>query len=446
MRILPLMIAVIAAIVAAAGSVLMLRQPQSRPPVAPVNALPSQPAPLPPAPRPEKIATSETKPPVPRELTEKLGPFLEALWTDAQAQTISRATFDRAFAGLELDPDILDKLASQPELVQAAWDYVGIRVSETRIANGQAMLAQHSELLAEVERRHGIERHVLIAIWGMESNYGAMQGSNGIVRSLTTLAIGDPRRPQFWRSELLKALAILERGDIAPEKMTGSWAGAMGHMQFMPSSFLTHAVDHDGDGRRDIWTSIPDALASAGNYLAKARWRTGEPWGFEVALPDGFDFALAAPGVTRSAFEWLAAGIAAPPGRELPASQAPLSLLLPAGARGPAFLVTPNFRAILSYNNAVPYALAVGHLADRISGGPPIQGFWPTDDPPLDRGGREELQRRLAGLGHDVGSVDGVIGTQTRNAVRTFQIQAGLPPDGYAGQGLLRRLKEATAK
>jgi membrane-bound lytic murein transglycosylase B len=217
-------------------------------------------------------------------------------------------------------------------------------------------------------------------------------------------------------------------------------------MQFMPSSFLAHAVDHDGDGRRDIWGSVPDALASAANYLKKSKWRPGEPWGFEVALADGFDFGLAAPGIARTTIDWLAAGVRPVAGQTLPNSQSPLSLLLPAGARGPAFLVTANFRAILSYNNAVPYALAVGHLADRINGGPPIAGFWPTDDPPLDKGGRAELQRRLSALGHDTGASDGVIGTQTRNAVRAFQKQAGLPEDGYAGQSLLKQLRSASTR
>lgn len=384
--------------------------------------------------------------PLEQDVSEKVAGFLRGLWPEAAQQKISRALFDRAFDGVTLDPDIIEKLQNQPELVSAPWDYIGLRVSDSRIANGREQLARHASLLAELETRYGVDRHVIVAIWGMESNYGAMQGTNNIIRSLTTLAVGDGRRPQFWRAELLRALQILERGDIAPANMTGSWAGAMGHMQFMPSSFLAHAVDHDGDGRRDIWVSVPDALASAANYLRKAKWQPSTPWGFEVVVREGFDYRLAAPDVSRLAIDWLAQGIAAPPGQRLPEVQGQLSLVLPAGARGPAFLVTANFRALLSYNNAVPYALAVGHLADRLAGSAPIAGFWPTDDPPLDRAGREELQQRLSALGHPVGPSDGVIGTQTRNAVRAFQRQAGLPEDGYASQSLLKRLRDMVSK
>ncbi len=394
----------------------------------------------------EAVAQSPAAPPVSPELVEKSAIFLSGLRADALRQKISEATFDRAFAGFTLDPDVLDKLENQPELVAAPWDYIGRRVSETRIAAGQAMLAEHATLLADLERTYGVDRHVILAIWGMETNYGGFQGTYGIVRALATLSIADLRRPHFWRGELLKALAILERGDVTPERMTGSWAGAMGHVQFLPSSYLLDAVDHDGDGRRDIWGSIPDALASAANYLKRRKWRAGEPWGVEVSLPEQFDYGLSAPTITRTPAEWQAAGLALPGGRPWPGIEGPLSLLLPAGARGPAFLVTGNFRAILAYNNAVPYALSVGHLADRIAGGPPIAGYWPTDDAPLDRQGREELQRLLAALGFDVGAPDGVIGTQTRAAVRAFQKSAGLPEDGHAGSLLLRRLKEATPR
>ncbi len=389
-------------------------------------------------------AQSSANPSLSPGQAEKQAFFLGALRGDALRQKISEATFDRAFAGFTIDPDVLDKLEHQPELVSSPWDYIGRRVSETRVAAGQALLVEHAALLADIERAYGVDRHVILAIWGMETNYGGFQGGYIIVRSLATLAIADPRRPQFWRSELLKALAILERGDVTPERMTGSWAGAMGHVQFLPSSYLLDAVDHDGDGRRDIWGSIPDALASAANYLKRRKWRSGEVWGFEVVMPEPFDYALSAPAIARTSADWQAAGLTLPGGRSWPNAEGPLALLLPAGARGPAFLVTGNFRAILAYNNAVPYALSVGHLADRIAGGPPIAGFWPTDDAPLDKQGREELQRLLASLGFDVGVPDGVIGTQTRAAVRAYQKRAGLPEDGHAGTLLLRRLKEAT--
>lgn len=391
-------------------------------------------------------AQSPPLPPVSPELVEKGAVFLSGLRVEAARQKISEATFDRAFAGFSIDPDVIDKLENQPELVSSPWDYIGRRVSEARISAGRAMLAEHAALVADLERIYGVDRHVVLAIWGMETNYGGFQGGYGIVRSLATLSIADPRRPQLWRSELLKALSILERGDVTPERMTGSWAGAMGHVQFLPSSYLLDAIDHDGDGRRDIWGSVPDALASAANYLKRRKWRPGETWGFEVVLSEPFDYALSAPTITRTAAEWQAAGVMALSGRPWPSVEGPLSLLLPAGARGPAFLVTGNFRAILAYNNAVPYALSVGHLADRIAGAQPIAGFWPTDDAPLDRQGREELQRLLAANGFDVGVPDGVIGTQTRAAVRAFQKRAGLPEDGHAGSLLLRRLKEATPR
>ncbi len=224
--------------------------------------------------------------------------------------------------------------------------------------------------------------------------------------------------------------------------MTGSWAGAMGHTQFMPTSYIAHAVDFDADGRRDIWGSVGDALASTANYLKASGWQTGEPWAAEVVLPAGFDLALSGQSTLKSVADWEALGLAAPGGSQLPKSASPASLSLPAGLRGPAFLVFPNFRAILKYNNAVPYALAVGHIADRIAGGPSIAGVWPTDDPPLGRTAREDLQRRLAALGYEIGPVDGVIGAGTRTAIRKFQEKAGLPPDGWAGERLLERVKQ----
>ena len=391
-------------------------------------------------------AQSPTVPPPSPEQSEKQALFLAALRVDALRQKISEATFDRAFAGFSIDPDVIDKLENQPELVSSPWDYIGRRVSEARISAGQAMLVEHAALLADLERIYGVDRHVILAIWGMETNYGGFQGGYAIVRALATLSMSDLRRPQFWRGELLKALSILERGDVTADRMTGSWAGAMGHVQFLPSSYLLDSVDHDGDGRRDIWASIPDALASAANYLKRRKWRADETWGFEVVVPEPFDYALSAPTISRNLADWQAAGLALPGGRPWPRSEGPLTLLLPAGARGPAFLVTGNFRAILAYNNTVPYALSVGHLADRIAGGPPIAGFWPTDDAPLDKQGREELQRLLAALGFDVGVPDGVIGNQTRTAVRAYQKSAGLPEDGHAGSLLLRRLKEATPR
>ena len=378
------------------------------------------------------------------DLRAKLAGLAANLWPDAQRRGVLRETLERAFAGIEPDPEIFGLLENQPEHVAAPWDYMNRLVSDLRLENGRRKLAEHADTLAAIEHRYGVDRHVILAVWGIESSFGALPGTRPVIRSLAILAIGDPRRPQFWRSELLTALTILQRGDITPERMTGSWAGAMGHTQFMPSSYIAHAVDYDGDGRRDIWGSAADALASTANYLKVAGWTSGAAWGVEVVLPAGFDAALSAPGVVKSAAEWHVLGITVPAGRDWPTLGA-VSLVLPAGVRGPAFLVGQNFRAILRYNNAVAYALAVGHLADRFGGAGPIAALWPTDDPPLRKAAREDLQRRLAALGHDVGVADGMIGSQTRAAIRLWQRKAGLAEDGYAGTRLLERISQAPA-
>lgn len=263
-----------------------------------------------------------------------------------------------------------------------------------------------------------------------------------MIRSLTTLAIGDTRRPKFWRDELITALTILQRGDIAPERMTGSWAGAMGHTQFMPSSYVRLAVDYDRDGRRDIWASVSDALASTGNYLKASGWRPGQPATIQVTVGAGFDFALASPGTNFGSAQWRERGIAALPESAWPPTLGTdLSLILPAGANGPAFLVTANFRAILKYNNAVSYALAVAHLADRIAGKGALEGQWPTHDPPLKREQREELQRLIAAHGLAVGPIDGMLGAQSRAGIRAMQKRLSLPEDGWAGERLLEKIK-----
>lgn len=403
---------------------------------------------LPPASAPEdQVSTGPPAAPrpslVPEDMTARLSALATELWPDAERARVSRAVFDRALSGLTPDLRIFELMANQPEHVAAPWDYLARLASEARIDMARQLLAEHRALLDSLQSRYGVDKHIVLAIWGVESNFGTSAGDRHVIRSLATLAAGDARRPRFWRDELLGALRILERGDIAIERMTGSWAGAMGHTQFMPTSYLAYAVDQDGDGRRDIWQSIPDALGSTANFLKVSGWRTGEPWGTEVVLPAGFDYANARPGISKSASDWQALGVAPPLGRDLPVFGAPLSLLLPAGARGPAFLVSPSFRAILRYNNSVSYALAVGHLADRMRGGPIIAGLWPTDDPPLKRQDREELQKRLAAAGHDIATIDGVIGSGTRNAIRAFQLKAGLPEDGYAGEQLLDRLRKS---
>lgn len=376
---------------------------------------------------------------------ERLAALPEQLWPDALKIGVKRATFDAAFAHMKLDKKIFEQLANQPENVIAPWDYLSTMASDQRIETGQTKLREMDPALREIERQYGVDRHILVAIWGIESNFGAGGGDRPVIRSLATLTVGDARRAAFWRNELLAALVILDRGDIGLAEMKGSWAGAMGHTQFMPTSYLNSAVDFDGDGRRDIWHSATDALASSANYLRNAGWASGEPWGREVVLPKTFDYALTAPEVIKTAREWRDLGVTPANGATVP-DDVRASVIVPAGARGPAFLVTTNFSAILKYNNATPYALAVGHLADRIAGGAPVAGQWPKDEPLLTRSEREELQERLASLGLDPGGVDGIVGVATRAAIRTYQRQRGLPEDGYPGAALLAGLRQQAAR
>jgi membrane-bound lytic murein transglycosylase B len=281
---------------------------------------------------------------------------------------------------------------------------------------------------------------VLVAIWGIESAYGATLGTRPVIRSLATLAVEDTRRTNYWRRELLAALQILENRDAGPDELVGSWAGAIGHTQLMPTTYNRIAVDFDGDGRRDVWTSPADALASAARYLAVAGWRRDEPWGLEVALPQGFDFTYSSPTFTRPLGFWRGRGLTRPAGRSWPAAHSDLRLLLPAGAQGPAFLATHNFTVLLAYNNATAYALAVGHLADRLAGGPEISAPWP-EQKALAKSEREELQRRLHAQGFQAGSVDGIIGHLTRAAIRSYQRSRGLAEDGHPSLDLLERLR-----
>lgn len=377
------------------------------------------------------------------ETARRLDTFLATFRPDALAAGVKPATFDRMVAGLQPDLTIPPLLVSQPEHVFTPWDYLNRLVSDTRMATGRQKLAEYAALLADVEARHGVDRRVVVAIWGVESSFGTLRGTRSVVRSLATLAVADVRRPAFWRKELLTALQILDRGDISPEHMTGSWAGAMGHTQFMPTSYMAHAVDHDGDGRRDIWTSVPDALASTAAYLKRSGWKTGETWGTEVLLPAGFDYGRADPETARSPAEWQALGLDLPWGRDWPTDLPTATLLLPAGLHGPAFLVAANFKAILRYNNATAYALAVGHLSDRLAGRGALAALWPLDDPPLDRAGRIELQERLAAQGLEVGTIDGVIGASTRSAVRAWQKRQRMPEDGWPGVRLLDLLRSS---
>lgn len=402
--------------------------------------------PLPPSPTPAAPAAPPPLNPTSDPLVQPAQSFPD--WQNgfrAQALQagITAATFDRAFAGISPDLSVVNADRSQPEFSRPVWEYLEGAISPVRVRKGQALLNQNSELLQRIEQRYGVERQALVAVWGMESSFGQFQGDKSVIRSLATLAY-EGRRPEFAQSQLIAALQILQNGDIEPERMLGSWAGAMGQTQFIPTTYATHAVDFDGDGRRDIWNSTADALASTAYYLQSSGWQRGQPWGFEVQLAGGFDYTLADGALRKPVAEWLRLGLSLPVGTALPAGAENLSaaLLLPAGYRGPAFLVLDNFRAVLKYNNSSSYALAVSLLSQKLVGGDGIGGSWPRDDLPLTRSERMELQNLLSARGYDAGTPDGIIGANTRKAIRQAQQSFGEPADGYPTHGLLDNLRK----
>ncbi len=367
----------------------------------------------------------------------------------AEARGVPAATARDALKDLAPDPAVLPATKTQAEFVRPVWDYIDAAVTPEKIATGQAKLAEWAEVLGRIEAANGVDRHILVAFWGVESGYGSVLDDPKIVRpvipALATLACQDGSRAGFWRDELLGALTILGNGDADAARMTGSWAGAMGHTQFMPSAYLKHAVDFDGDGKRDIWRSVPDALASTANFLKSYGWRSGEGWGQEVSLPDGFDYRLADETTERSFSEWAALGLKPAGGKGFPeGAERRATLVVPAGARGPAFLLEPNFKVILRYNTALAYALTVAHLSDRLAGGPPFGRDWPRGDRMLTNDERIDLQTRLEALGHPTGGTDGKVGPKTRAAIRAFQSAHGLVPDGYAEASLLEKVRAAS--
>ncbi len=364
---------------------------------------------------------------------------LDGLRAPARAAGVSEATFALHTQGLQPDLSVIDKLNFQPEFKTPIWDYLAALVDDERVADGQARLTQHAEVLARVAQRYGVDPATVVAVWGVESNFGQSFGSAPLVQSLGTLSCLGRRQPYF-RTEFYAALRILQAGHIAPEQFKGSWAGAFGHTQFMPSTFERLAVDFDGDGRADLMNSTADALASTANFLAKAGWQSGLPWGFEVKLPPDLPTRGEGRRVKRPMSEWAARGLVRADGSPLPATGS-AGLMLPAGERGPAFLVTRNFDAIYSYNAAESYGLAIAHLADRLRGGGPFATPWPTDDPGLSRAERRELQTLLTARGHDIGAIDGMLGEKTRAAVRAEQQRLGMEPSGRAGQKLLKALR-----
>jgi lytic murein transglycosylase len=356
---------------------------------------------------------------------------LAGLRGGAQASGVDAATFDRATQGLTPNPDVLAMSEVQPEFKTPIWDYLAGLVDEERVSDGRAMMARYGQVLALAQSRFGVDQATITAVWGVESDYGRSFGTRPVVQSLATLTCGGGRRAGYFRSELFAALKIIQHGDIDPAQFNGSWAGAFGHTQFMPSTFLRVAVDLDGDGRRDLINSVPDALGSTAAYLRKGGWVTGEEWGYEVRLPEHYS-GLTGRARKEAMASWIARGFTRVDGQRLP-SGGTAGLLLPAGPTGPAFLVTRNFDAIYSYNAAESYALAISLLSDRLRGRHGLVAAWPTNDPGLSRAERREVQALLMRRGYDLdGKADGVIGTKTKPAISDFQGKAGLHPDGRA--------------
>jgi lytic murein transglycosylase len=364
---------------------------------------------------------------------------LSGLRGQAGAKGVSAETFDTVARGLEPDMKVLELMDNQPEFKTPIWDYLAMLVDDERVADGRAAMSRWSSALATAEGRYGVDRYAIAGVWGVESNFGKDLGGRPLVQSLATLSCYANRRRDYFRGELFATLKIIEDGDIDQSRLTGSWAGAFGQTQFMPTTYQRLAVDLDGDGRRDIVDSAPDALGSTANFLAKAGWTSGMPWGFEVRIPEAYH----GPSGRKSkkpVASWASLGVTRMDGRPLSGSYA-AGLLLPAGPGGPAFLVTKNFDAIFSYNGAESYALAIATLSDRLRGGPGIRAAWPTDDAGLSRAERRELQQRLARRGYDVGEPDGKIGQKTRDAIKEVERAIGIPSTGRPGGRVLDALR-----
>lgn len=368
--------------------------------------------------------------------------WLTSFRPEALAAGIRPDVFDSAMKGLHPDEKIIAADRNQPEFVKPVWEYLQSSISDKRVRDGQRLLAENRPLLDRIEMTYGVDREVVVAIWGLESNFGSHMGTQSVLRSLATLAF-DGRRRDYGHAQLIAALRIIQSGDITAAQMKGSWAGAMGHTQFIPTTYLAQAVDMDGDGKRDIWNSRADALGSTAHYLGNSGWERGNRWGYEVRLPEGFEYAQADMGVTKTLGEWRALGVKHLNGEKLagPDMASKASIFLPAGYRGPALLVFKNFRVVLTYNASTSYSLAVNLLADRLRGRGMLQTAWPVDERPLLRAEREELQRLLTAKGHDTKGTDGIIGFNTRAAIRAYQKQAGLPADGYPTASLLASLR-----
>jgi lytic murein transglycosylase len=365
---------------------------------------------------------------------QSVSAFIADLWPDAQAKGVNRAAFDTAVKGFVPDQRVIAATRRQPEYGKPVGDYVNAIVSKRRIADAQVKGRQWEKTFDAVEKKFQVERSVLLALWGMESDFGSEKDRWDVFRSLATLAYVKYRDPYF-RNELFVAMRIMQDNRIARGKMVSSWAGAMGQTQFMPSNFIDYAIDFSGDGRADIWGNVPDVLASTANYLRKWKWNPALPWGFEVLVPDGFDYMR-----SRANFaEWRALGVRRADGKAFPNSGQGI-IFFPSGAEGPGFIVTENFDVLKEYNNSDAYAVAVGHLADRIQGGDLIKTPWPKDDRQLSRDARVALQKRLAALGHKVNEFEGHIDFDLRDNIRAEQKKLGMVPDGNPTPALLEKL------
>jgi lytic murein transglycosylase len=363
-----------------------------------------------------------------------------SMWPDAARRNVTRENFERFTAGLTPDLRIMDLLDSQPEFTKAIWDYLDILVNDNRLAKGREILAKYKAQFDAAEKAYGVDRYAVAAIWGIESNYSTQMGDRSVVQSTATLAcIG--RRQDYFKDEFLSALEILNRGDLRPEQLRGSWAGAFGPTQFMPTAFKRYAVDGDGDGRRDVVDDPADLIASTANNLKKDGWQTGQSWGYEVVVPKNFNYMLADRAKAMTLSQWEQQGLRRANNQPFPQPATKAYLLAPAGAEGPGFLMLQNFRVIMKYNPAEAYALAIGHFADRLRGGPPFVQPWPRQERVLSRAERLELQQLLAQRGFYRGTPDGQIGGQTREALRSFQASIGTPADGFATSDMLERLR-----
>ncbi|SLN75661.1 Membrane-bound lytic murein transglycosylase B precursor [Roseovarius gaetbuli] len=391
--------------------------------------------------RPKALADGEARI-IPASANKAFDRWISGFRGRAAQQGIRTGVFDRAFRGVQYNTSVIQKDRNQSEFKSQIWDYLDSAASPVRVKNGQAALRKHRRTLTRIEQKYGVEKEVVAAVWGLESTYGERRGEIPLIEALATLSF-DGRRGKFFESQLIAALKILQAGDVSPADMKGSWAGAMGHTQFIPTSYLAYAVDFTGDGKRDIWSDDPsDALASTAAYLKRFGWTKGQPWGVEVRLPRGFNHASAARKNMKSPAQWAAQGVVGLDGKPVP-NYGKASILLPAGAQGAAFMIFNNFAVIERYNKADAYVIGVGHLSDRLKGGPEIQASWPRGYKPLSFDERMEMQRRLQRKGFGVEKIDGIIGPNTVEAIRSFQKSVGATPDGFPSQELLALLKRS---